>query len=331
MIEFKKYDQGEWELMVVRNLPTDFNLEKLIYRVESGIVYEAFKHKQILYKFRPVSKYYDSSWRISAAATGSDQVVNELLLKALEFGAGCIYLKVNDHTNFDVLLKDIRLDYIDSIIDLEDCSMSKIAELQEYIKSEDEKNNASGKIYTYLPKDALKPGNKNFLSASRYIEKPSGLSTSLVDICNFLYESFQQNHPIPAIHIHLHIQDYFFTEICRMRAIRILAANIAAMLDMTMPEIRIMGHIKAEPNDESIIRQSYYALAAIIGGADNIFGLEWTQDNRELARISQNIQNIYKYESGLDFYNDPANGSFFVEDLTKQITTKTWNEWISHF
>lgn len=331
MIEFKKYDQGEWELMVVRNLPTDFNLEKLIHRVESGIVYEAFKHKTSLYKYRPISKFDDSSWKITAAATGSEQVVNELLLKALEFGADCIYLEINNHTNLDILLKDIRTDFIDNIINLEGCSMSKIAELEDYIKNEDKKNNATSKIYFYLPKDALKLCGKNFMPACRYIEKTSGLSTSLVDICNFFYESFQQKQPIPAIHIHLRIQDYFFNEICRMRSIRILAANIAAMLDITMPEIRIMAHIKAEPNEESIIRQSYYTLASIIGGADNIFGLEWTQNNRELARISQNIQNIYKLESGLDFYKDPANGSFFVEDLTKQITTKAWNEWISHF
>ena len=331
MIEFKKYDQREWELMVVRSLPADFNLEKLIHRIESGINYEAFKHKSSLYKYRPVHNN-DTGWKITCIAEGSDQEVNNLLLKSLEYGAESIIIKINEDDKLNILLRDIRTDYIECIFDMRHCTAAKILTLTEYIARQDTINNAQSKVIIYTTdRESIHTVHSTYRLCTPYWGAGDSLSDELVGICNFICSELKKDPKATTIPIHLSTKDYFFTEIAKLRALRVLAANIAEMLELSKPEIKIIAQVHSELSDESLIRQSFLVLAAILGGADHIVGLPWSVAGMEQARLSQNIQNVYKQESGLDFYKDPTNGSFFVEDLTKQIITKTWNDWIGQF
>lgn len=73
----------------------------------------------------------------------------------------------------------------------------------------------------------------------------------------------------------------------------------------------------------NVTRVSMQALAAILGGTQslhtNSFDEAMALPSEEAVRIALRTQQIIAYESGVPNTVDPLGGSFFVEDLTKQI------------
>lgn len=117
--------------------------------------------------------------------------------------------------------------------------------------------------------------------------------------------------------------NYFF-EIAKLRAARILFANVAAAYGRDQ-EVRIVARTALANKSlydpyTNLLRATTEALSAVLGGCDALA----VQPARFNPRLALNVQRILKEESHLDIVADPAGGSYYVEALTQALASAAW-------
>ena len=123
--------------------------------------------------------------------------------------------------------------------------------------------------------------------------------------------------------------NYFF-EIAKLRALRLLWNTISSEY-----HINTDCHIFATPTkrnktlydyNTNMLRTTTECMSAILGGANTICNLPYDaiyhKDNEFGNRIARNQLLILKHESHLDKVNNPADGTYYIETLTKQLAEK---------
>ncbi|MBD0824971.1 methylmalonyl-CoA mutase subunit beta [Aestuariibaculum marinum] len=123
--------------------------------------------------------------------------------------------------------------------------------------------------------------------------------------------------------------NYFF-EIAKLRALRLLWRTLAYEYHVN-PDC----HILATPSkrnktvydyNTNIIRSTTESMSAILGGANTICNLPYDvvyyKTNDFSERIARNQLLILKHESYFDKVNNPADGAYYIESLTKQLAEK---------
>jgi methylmalonyl-CoA mutase len=125
--------------------------------------------------------------------------------------------------------------------------------------------------------------------------------------------------------------DYFF-EIAKLRALRKLWSVIAIEHDVdttvTINCDTALNNKTIYDYNNNILRASTETMAAVIGGCDGLYvhpyDVLFKQPNDFSNRIARNIQLIAKKESYLDKVNDAAHGSYYIENLSNEIASKSW-------
>lgn len=129
----------------------------------------------------------------------------------------------------------------------------------------------------------------------------------------------------------------FFLEIAKIRAARILWAKILAQYKPQKLEQSAKIFINAftsvwnkttyDPY-VNILRATTETMSAAIGGADTItvapFDMHFRRPDALSERIARNIQHLLKQESFLNKVADPGAGSYYIEQLTKELAEKAW-------
>jgi len=123
--------------------------------------------------------------------------------------------------------------------------------------------------------------------------------------------------------------NYFF-EIAKLRALRVLFDLLAKEYDHNLG-----CHILAIPTKRNktlydynvnMLRTTTECMSAILGGADAVSNLAYDalyhKDNEFGDRISRNQLLVLKHESYFDKVGNPADGSYYIENLTQQLAEK---------
>lgn len=123
--------------------------------------------------------------------------------------------------------------------------------------------------------------------------------------------------------------NYFF-EIAKLRALRLLFDTLA-----TTHDHKLTCKIVATPTKRNktiydynvnLLRTTTECMSAILGGADAVANLAYDalyhKDNEFGDRISRNQLLILKNESYFDKVNNPADGTYYIETLTEQLSEK---------
>ena len=122
---------------------------------------------------------------------------------------------------------------------------------------------------------------------------------------------------------------YFF-EIAKIRALKLVFNQLSKEFGLDeIPYIFAETSLRNKAkNDEenNLIRSTLELAAAMIGGADAVFSSNYKieKTNDLSSEISFKQQIILAYESIVNVFEDAANGSYFIEDLTQQIAKKSW-------
>lgn len=137
--------------------------------------------------------------------------------------------------------------------------------------------------------------------------------------------------PDDAIECIAEIGPYFYIEVARLRALRILWRNVLEALDRKGPQLLIETHMAekflSDDRHLNMISAGTKAIAAICGGADRIVINPSRQHDEHLSRrISRNVHHILKYESNLHSIPDPVKGSFYLESLLEQMVKGAWGK-----
>jgi len=124
--------------------------------------------------------------------------------------------------------------------------------------------------------------------------------------------------------------NYFF-EIAKLRALRLLFKLIAEEYDHNLDCNIIVSPTKRNKTlydyNVNMLRTTTECMSAIIGGANAIANLPYDalyhKDNEFGDRIARNQLLILKNESYFDKVNNPADGSYYIENITNQLAEKS--------
>lgn len=254
------------------------------------------------------------------AVEGDLKNVNDTILEALENGISGIILHFTNDVqpiDFGVLLKDVRLDYIYTMFKTQQESL--LHGFQEY---------TSQLKYT-IPSIQLGSFSDSNLASVKVIEHEDYiLHTS--NILNQIIEISKNE----IFWIELS-GDYFF-DIAKIRAFKILFDSLNHKLNLQI-EYRIIGFTsdknKSKENTEfNILKATTEGMAAMAAGCDGLwikpFDSLIKQHNHFSDRISRNVFNLMKEESYLDLVQDPASGSYFIENYTEKIAKEIYKHLI---
>jgi methylmalonyl-CoA mutase len=133
-----------------------------------------------------------------------------------------------------------------------------------------------------------------------------------------------------AITIEVAVGTNYFFEIAKLRALRLLFKTLASEYNYS-----IDCHIVVTPTKRNktlydynvnMLRTTTECMSAILGGANSIANLPYDslyhKDNEFGDRIARNQLLILKHESYFDKVNNPADGAYYIENLTEQLAEK---------
>lgn len=138
------------------------------------------------------------------------------------------------------------------------------------------------------------------------------------------------------IKFNLSISNNYFFEIAKLRAARLLWAQVVkaykpecdcAAQMVIHSETGQFNKTIYDPN-VNMLRTQTEAMSAALGGADSItvlpFDAMFKTPGDFSERIARNQQILLKEESHFDKIVDPAAGSYYIENLTASIATEAW-------
>jgi methylmalonyl-CoA mutase len=123
--------------------------------------------------------------------------------------------------------------------------------------------------------------------------------------------------------------NYFF-EMAKLRAFKIVFNQLSKEYGLNetpyiFAETSLRNKAVAD-NENNLIRSTLELASAMIAGADAVFSNNYlvnrSTDNSEEISFKQQI--VLAYESIINVFEDASNGSYYVEDITRQMAEKSW-------
>ncbi|WP_300690567.1 methylmalonyl-CoA mutase family protein [Chryseobacterium sp.] len=123
--------------------------------------------------------------------------------------------------------------------------------------------------------------------------------------------------------------NYFF-EMAKLRAFKIVFNQLSKEYGMDeVPYIFAETSFRnkaVSDSENNLIRSTLELASAMIGGADAVFTnnylVDRSTDNSKEISFKQQI--VLAYESIINVFEDASNGSYYIEDITRQIADKSW-------
>ena len=127
----------------------------------------------------------------------------------------------------------------------------------------------------------------------------------------------------------------YFEEIAKLRAARVLWANIAKRFSPADPSSGKMRiHCRTSRFNKTVrdphvnmLRATTEAMASVIGGAESLavdpFDIHSGEPDGFSRRVARNVGLLIRHESRLDAVADPGGGSYHLEKLTRETAQKS--------
>ncbi|MCD4664035.1 MAG: acyl-CoA mutase large subunit family protein [Bacteroidales bacterium] len=191
----------------------------------------------------------------------------------------------------------------------------------------------------YLPNfRVLTVNGKHFHNAGASIVEE--LAFSLTQGTNYLTQLTERGLSVdkvaPKLKFNFAVGSNYFMEIAKIRAARLLWANIVKAYGPSNDDVARM-YVNSTTSDwnktvydayVNMLRTTTESMSSIIGGTDSLlvnpFNSVFQKPNEFSERIARNQQLLLKEESYLDKVVDPAAGSYYIENLTAALADQAW-------
>ena len=127
----------------------------------------------------------------------------------------------------------------------------------------------------------------------------------------------------------------FFPELAKLRALRILWANLLKAYEVEQVPLNLSVFLNPITQKQDIhanmIQAAIQGLCAVTGGAGILYIEHPASANADRGpafsrRMARNAQHLLKMESYLDRVIDPGAGSYFIEHLTGAFAERAWGK-----
>lgn len=360
--DFKEVSKSEWEAKITKDLKGKDFEETLLWKTQEGInVYPHF-HKEDLNNIN--KEVVDAKNRTNEWLIRQDfkSVGNKSILLAIMNGVNSIGINPKSSNELNKLLKEIKLEFLECSLtnqySIEALSyyiefastnvsekyklngtfewdpigtystegkwLSEINDIQKALDiSEKYENlrilNISGDIYSNAGGNAIQDLAFTLAHLNQYIElaKENNIDTEKLMV---------------KTQVTLAVGANYFFEMAKIKAFK---SCLETILNAYQISSRPKLHCKPANINQAVydrhnnlLRNTTQAMSAIIAGCDSLsipcFDDNNNEENDFALRIARNIQLLLKEESYLDKVNDPAAGSYYIENITKEISEKSW-------
>ncbi|MEE9364931.1 MAG: methylmalonyl-CoA mutase subunit beta [Cellulophaga sp.] len=356
--DFPEISAKGWKQKIQFDLKgADYN-ETLVWESPEGIKVKPFYHADD-FKETPLYKSTKTNkWTIAQNIYVSDATkANNKALNAIERGANSIIFSVpSKEIVLSKLLLNIDLDTTTLYFNFNFLSTSYTKQLLAFVKNAKKNIHLnidpigrlarSGNWYYNLIEDFKILKEILLLTKNTAVKSTIGINLSLYQNSGATmvqqlaytlahaneYLNFLQNEKLIEQNISFTVSlgsNYFF-EIAKLRALRLLWSSLASEYNMD-PDCHIIA-IPTRRNktlydyNVNMLRTTTECMSAIIGEADTICNLPYDKiyhkDNEFGERIARNQLLILQHESYFDKVNNPADGTYYIENVTQQLAEK---------
>jgi len=362
--EFSGVTKSEWLAKIESDLKGK-PLDILEFKPEFDLDIKAYYHPEDFKERRLTNQAGDQTnndWFVNEVfIDDNSKLTNKKILEKLNQGVTGLKLVLNADSNFDILFKDVLVEYI--FVHL---VFSTLSQVETFVSFSKDYNFGSCNLELAVLSDGLTEGTLTFKTTDlvNYYELTKtiqganlvvsadcfgdfGASTvqELAIAMAQLHESFEvlMDHDISIetisnkIALNLSINGDYFVNIAKYRAVKELTMQLQKQWDIeqSAPWLNaITGIRNITHNDRynNLLRQTTEAMSAISGGVNTVTIQPYSQvtDNEHnlSERLARNIQLILKEEAYFDKVIDPGSGSYYIESLTDQLIEKAWQLFI---
>jgi methylmalonyl-CoA mutase len=298
-------------------------------------------------------------WSICEHIIVEDAVTaNKQALEALNNGANGLCFILTKEVDAATLLHEIELPYIYTCFDVNGCN-AFTEKLQEYLNS---KNWSLADMECFVSNDFIgnylesgvwgnnfESDSQSFLSGfetTKQINIQAALfqnagSNSITELACVIAQVNEYLHLLDAsnkiaslqkIQITIATDTNFYEQIAKLRALRNVLQLLLEQYGLHTPlHLNVeTSNIYRSPFDSysNLLRDTLAGMAAVLGGCNSLY-IHPFNETLEMPtafskRMSRNQQLIFKEESYLDKVADVAAGSYYIEQLTAQLSQKAW-------
>ncbi|TRW99781.1 methylmalonyl-CoA mutase subunit beta [Flavobacterium gawalongense] len=351
--DFNPISSKQWKQKIQFELNgADYN-EILVWNSPEDIQVKPFYHKDEFKKAFPVTTKATQFKICQNIFVYDFEKSIERALDSLKRGADSLRFTIeNESIDITKLLEKLPLEKVTVYFHLSFISIDFVKKIDAFAK----KNNTT--IFCNLDPigQLAKDGNWFVTTEKNNFETLNLLSAattsvSLISINAALYQNAGANMVQQIAYSLGHANEYFnriesinrpivfevsvgtnyFFEIAKLRALRLLFNLIAKEYNYNLDCNIIVSPTKRNKTlydyNVNLLRTTTECMSAIIGGADSIANLPYDalyhKDNEFGDRIARNQLLILKNECYFDKVNNPADGSYYIENLTNQLAEKS--------
>lgn len=350
--DFDPVSSKQWKQKIQFELKgADYN-DTLIWNSPEDIKVKPFYHKDEFIKSIPVTtKATDFKICQNIFVFDIDKSV-ERALDTLNRGAESLRFTIEDENiNIAALLEKLPLKTVPVYFNLSFFSIDFVQKINSIAKREE-----ATIFYNIDPIGQLaREGNWFVTNEKNNFDTLNSLCTaipnsSIISIDSSLYQNAGANMVQQIAYSMAHANEYFnripiinqplvfevavgtnyFFEIAKLRAFRLLFNTIAKEYNHNLDCHLLVSPSKRNKTlydyNVNMLRTTTECMSAILGGANTIANLAYDslyhKDNEFGDRIARNQLLVLKNESYFDKVNNPADGSYYIESLTKQLAEK---------
>ena len=281
----------------------------------------------------------------------NEKDANTQALNALSNGASGLVFVIDHKIDSAVLLKGISVQHIYTLFKI---SSAFVEELQNTLKSMECGNQCfidtdviahfaqTGNWISSYEKDLYSQKSDSTVAVDGRLYQEAGaniineLAFTLSHLNDYLAYRSENNSlkSLKKVHLSVSVGSDFFMEIAKLRALRNLVSFLLNQYELKL-EIHIHGQTTSI-NKSSIdsytnmLRSTTEAMSASIGGCDSIvvlpFDASFNEPTDFSMRMARNQQLILKEESYLNKVADMGAGSYYIENTTKTLCEKAWQQ-----
>lgn len=335
-MKFKEISKAEWLRKVEKDLKGK-PVSSLDWEPAPGFVVSPFAHPDDRTEtYEPLLPHRKTNvWTPGVVLDAGDaSSANRAALALLNNGAGALRFVLSEplgRTDWSILLKDIRADWIELHVDASrlfqpfDASpladhLRAVGQLPSDIRGSFYANSITGRndfpaiVATYLPAETFHDTDAQILEEMQQLRE--GLKR--------LYES-SSDRPVC---VGLRPSDHYLLSIAKFRAVRTMWQQLGGAAEQLILHAYVGPFTPGSDEHTNKIRATTRCMAAVVSGVDTVFvypsdATSPTDGSDFNRRISLNIHHLLQMESYLDRAVDPAAGSYYLEGLTERLLENT--------
>jgi hypothetical protein len=285
---FDRKTKEDWINQIQKELKGKIAIEELNFKIDE-ISLSPISHIEKLKAYTPI---YRKEPTKAGICIENSNISNETILNFLSLGAMTLKINVNEVIDLSGVLFEMIEIHLNA------------------------KSNLLKVKHTFHKESLLTYGDDGEFTLVR-LNFENDFS---VEFASKIKDTLEQR----KLYLEITLSDNFYKNICGIRALRVLMANISKKANHDfgyLINVNLPSTSKFEDEETALIAHTYKCMASYIGGADYVFQ-EIT--NHDFDRTSFHIQNLITLESKMNQVQDPVCGSPFFEELTEKMVQSAW-------